>query len=79
MKQILIDIHTGKDGKFSQRSILGTLGFLGHMAISAYGAYAKPDTVVAILTVNVGLISFLIGAKTWQNQQEYKIDSQSSQ
>lgn len=75
MKRILIEIHTGKDGRYSQRSVLGSLGFLGHMGISCYGAYTLPDTIAAILTINVGLIGFLLGMKTWQNNQEYKIDN----
>ena len=68
-------MHTGKDGRYSQRSVLGTIGFLGHMLLSAWGCYKQPELTPAILYGNAGLIAFLIGAKTWQNQQEYKIDN----
>ena len=63
-------MHKGKDGLYSQRSILGSLGFVGHMLMSAYGCYKVPDTIPAILGINVGLIAAVLGYKLIQNIKE---------
>lgn len=67
-------MHTGKDGLFSQRSVLGSLGFIGHIFISTYGAFATPNYIPEILAINAGLIAGLLAIKTWQHNREYKID-----
>ena len=74
MKKILHDIHTGKDGRYSHRSILGSLGFLGHIFISTYGAVVNTELIPSILWTNASLVAGLLVIKMVQSTQEYKID-----
>lgn len=75
MKKILTDMHIGKDGRYSQRSVLGTAGFIGHIFISTYGAITLPELIPSILWTNASLVAGMLVIKTWQNKEEYKIDN----
>ena len=75
MKKLLHDMHTGKDGHYSQRSVLGSLGFIGHIFISTYGAIIMPELIPAILWTNASLVAGLLVIKMVQSTQQYKIDN----
>jgi hypothetical protein len=71
-------MHTGKDGMFSQRSVLGSFGYIGHMVMSTYGCYIRPDLIPEILLINAGLVAGMLAIKTWQHNKEYAIDKQNA-
>jgi hypothetical protein len=74
VRKLFKDMHTGKDGRASQRSVLGSLGFIGHIFISTYGAIVMPELIPSILWTNASLVAGLLVIKMVQSTQEYKID-----
>lgn len=74
---ILNDMHKGKDGRYSQRSILATLGYIGHAWMCAFTCYKMPELAPAVIGINAGLLAGLLALKNWQNTVEYKADKNS--
>jgi len=74
IRKLLKDMHTGKDGLYSQRSVLGTCGFIFLCVLSSISIYKDVSTSTVVLPNFTVLVSFLLGMKTWQNNQENKID-----
>ena len=62
-------MHTGKDGMYSQRRVLGTMSFVGIMYIAPYGVYYNVP-IQDTLTILAGLTVALLGLTTWQNTKD---------